>query len=308
MPSSIKPGVLPKIFASKREHGNRTELGPIQENCIFRVRNLRRPDADVISDADMKTDAKPENQIPRAHYQQYFRTYATCVVNAQRDNPLDIFHIERDGGHLFESFIPLGTPFPAMQRLFFHNELQHLEYLDFDLVKHQALLPIDAMLAAGQNLRYLGLSDQHRKGADPISLRDLRNIRATCLHLTTLRIDLPMFPYHNIIGWPDRDHFEAEESLELLATIPTLSDLETYSEMTLGTFDKDYNLSTDQDYDDAEKIMRTLHADKLGVPFERLLLVLDRSEQPPILEGTTWSRSSWKGKPLEFSQGTRIPH
>jgi len=153
------------------------------------------------------------------------------------------------------------------------------------------LLSTDLVLEIGSNLRCLSLIHAvPRGGLDPLSLDNLKLIKFGCPHLENLELDLPMFPFTNFDGTPARDGFEAEQTLELLIIFLQFKSLRTISEVTLGTYPKIYDNSTDLDYYDAERIIKALYANKRGVPLKKFVLHLRRAERSPNwrkLAGTT---------------------
>ncbi|KAG4414396.1 hypothetical protein IFR04_012459 [Cadophora malorum] len=120
-----------------------------------------------------------------------------------------------------------------------------LEFPDF-----QTILHIATVCRAGSTLRKFHATDESRKGSDPISFDDLQELH------------------------------DPEESLKLLATFNNLTKLSLFCERSLGNADPIDSESTDPDYDDAKIIMRDLHKNKIGKPFEDLSFARDRSYRP----------------------------
>ncbi|KAH7409454.1 hypothetical protein BKA64DRAFT_664974 [Cadophora sp. MPI-SDFR-AT-0126] len=172
---------------------------------------------------------------------------------------------------------------------------RYLQSFSFRSSNNWIRLSVELIPEIGRSLLSLSLcavnlATGHREGMDPISLDDLKLIKLWCPLLEHMVFDLPMLPITNSDGSSLRDNFEAESALDLLATFLQLISLETYSEESLGTYPKVYDISTDPDYDHAERIMRSLYAKKRGVPFEKVTMTLYVAEKPPNwrrLAGTT---------------------
>ncbi|MAD87151.1 MAG: hypothetical protein CL912_29685 [Deltaproteobacteria bacterium] len=81
-------------------------------------------------------------------------------------------------------------------------------------------------------------------------------------------------------GFADRLTFKAEESLKLLSTFNNLKKLCLFCEQILGNAHPIDSESINCDYYNAEIIMRYLHKNKIGEPFEDLSITLDRSYRP----------------------------
>lgn len=143
----------------------------------------------------------------------------------------------------------------------------------------QDYLPASTICKIGRNLQYLSFVQPYRRGRDSFTVKDLKEVKEHCTDLRQLEVDLPMFPYH--MPRFDRLTFEADEFLELVATLPALQYLTLCTHHSLGTECPEESESSDPDYDDADKIMKGLQERKIGAPFERIVIVLDGSYRPP---------------------------
>jgi hypothetical protein len=163
------------------------------------------------------------------------------------------------------------------------KEMKDLESFSFYGENRNLILSTNTMTLAGEAIKKLSLKGHHRIFTDPTTLEDLQIIRKNCPNLEELEFDLPHFQYENVGGVENRLCFEAKDSLDFLPNFANLKRLHILAESDLGTpfNDRADVESTDPDYDDAEQIMRSLHAKKLGIPFEKLTITLGRCGRPP---------------------------
>lgn len=153
--------------------------------------------------------------------------------------------------------------------------------------RYKDLLPISTVVLAGTTLIELQLLDHPRYG-DPLSIQDLKDIRDRCPRLRKFSFDLPVFLHpEDMSGWPAGLASEAEEALQVLATFRELEILEMHTTLSLGTADMNLATSTDPDYDDAEAIMRNIHASKVGQPFKSIAIILTSARIP-----VAWAKAS----------------
>ena len=158
--------------------------------------------------------------------------------------------------------------------------LYYLEDLRVNCHKFQSVLNIDTICLVGTTLRRLKMIDDYAHGDDPISVNDLAQIKEKCPSLEYLEVNLPMFPHHDIGGYPVRHKSEAPEFLKLLTQFESLTELHLEAEHSLGTENPRDSTSTDTDYDDAERIMKSLHSEKAGKPFGTISITLGRAFRP----------------------------
>ena len=212
--------------------------------------------------------AKPKT--PRHHLVEQIETFtADDIINIQE------LEIERIS---FDNEDQKREARQAILKLF--KGTRSLHTLSLELPDFQTVLPIATICRAGSTLKKFQVTDQSRKGSDPISFDDLQELHDYCPLLEDMEIDLPSFPHKDLEGFADRLTFKAEESLKLLATFNNLTKLSLFCEQSLGNQDPIDSESTDRDCDDAERIMRDLHKNKVGKPFENLSITLDRSYRP----------------------------
>lgn len=160
------------------------------------------------------------------------------------------------------------------------KEMKSLKVLKFNLSNFRDVIPIATICRTGETLRELVATDFSRIGTDLVSLNDLRELLENCPLLETLEVDLPMFPYRDIAGLPDRLTFEARDFLDLLLEFRSLKDLRLHADYSLGAKEYvDYE-STDPDCDEAEWIMKDLLRHKKGFPLEKLVLELHGAYRP----------------------------
>ncbi|KAH6716626.1 hypothetical protein BKA61DRAFT_572708 [Leptodontidium sp. MPI-SDFR-AT-0119] len=160
------------------------------------------------------------------------------------------------------------------------KEMKSLKVLKFNLSNFRDVIPIATICRTGETLRELVATDFSRIGTDLVSLNDLRELLENCPLLETLEVDLPIFPYRDIAGLPDRLTFEASDFLDLLLEFRSLTDLRLHADYSLGAKEYvDYE-STDPDCDEAEWIMKDLLRHKKGFPLEKLVLELHGAYRP----------------------------
>jgi hypothetical protein len=142
---------------------------------------------------------------------------------------------------------------------------------------------LETITSTGEAIRRLKLKGYYGVGSDLTTFKDLQVIQRNFPNLEELEFELPRFQYNNTGGIHDRVCFEARDSLDFLPQVTSLKKLHRFREGDLGTpyYERDNIESTDIDYDNMEEIMRSLHANKVGIPFEKVRISLGRCLPPP---------------------------
>ncbi|CZT12267.1 hypothetical protein WAI453_011605 [Rhynchosporium graminicola] len=155
-----------------------------------------------------------------------------------------------------------------------------LESINVDLDNFQEVLPISTICLAGATLEKLHATWLHRRGNDTVSLDDLKMLHEQCPLLEDVDIDLPMYPYHDVSGYPKRDGFEADEFVTLLSKFQNLNKIHLHAERSLGCADPVDSHLTDPDYEDAVKLSKRMISSKQGAPFETVTITLEGAYRP----------------------------
>lgn len=130
-----------------------------------------------------------------------------------------------------------------------------------------------------KTLKLIGNPGNH-DGMDQVTVKDLRELQKGCPLLENLEMQMPLFPYElGTYHYIDRTSFEAKEFIAACCDFRRLDFLELSVDDNLGTA-KETDASTDKDYDDAMAIMKKMREDKIGVPFDVIILDLKFASRP----------------------------
>lgn len=118
---------------------------------------------------------------------------------------------------------------------------------------------------------------------DALSVQDLRAIRTGCPQLVTLEVDVPLcHPIRSSVHAPTPRGDDAKVFPEVLAIFQSLQNLYMQFQHRLGPLKHDPMWDKiDTGCEDAERIMRSLHRHKEGLPFSTLMILLNSAFRPP---------------------------